>query len=160
MEFFELIFLRKSTRQFAERGVDQEKIDRILQAARLAPSAGDLKAYAVVVVRDREARSSLGDAAYGQAFVARAPAVLVFLADGRRSESKYGRRGAELFSVQDATIAAAYAQLAATALGLATCWVGAFDERRVSRILNARERMRPIALLPIGYAVSSPESAG
>jgi nitroreductase len=77
--------------------------------------------------------------------------VLCFLADERRSEAKYHERGARLFSIQDATIAAAYAQLAATAEGLASCWVGAFDEGRVAAILGAPARLRPVALMPIGY---------
>ncbi|HOY58632.1 MAG TPA: nitroreductase family protein, partial [Verrucomicrobiota bacterium] len=58
--------------------------------------------------------------------------------------------------VQDASIAASYAQLAATGLGLATCWVGAFDESAVCRVLHLGTGERPVAMLPLGYAAEHP----
>jgi nitroreductase len=81
---------------------------------------------------DREALRRLTRAALDQASIAQAPLALVFCAQPERSAQKCGQRGRTLFSVQDATIACAYAQLAATALGLASAWIGAFDESRVS----------------------------
>jgi nitroreductase len=84
---------------------------------------------------------------------------LVFLADTRRSEKTYGLRGATLVSVQDATIAAAYAQLSATAQGLGSCWVGAFDEQRVAKLLEVPAHFRPIVLMPIGYPAGTPARA-
>lgn len=152
MELFDLVTSRKSIRHFAERDVEQNKIDRLLQTARLAPSAGNLKSYAAKVVRDAETRLALSHAAQGQPFIAEAPIVLVFLADEKRSADEYGLRGAKLFCVQDATIAAAYAQLAGADQGLASCWVGAFNEDGVAKILGARSRLRPVVVLPIGYA--------
>lgn len=151
MDFFAVVEHRHSCRAFEIRDVEPNKLDRILGAARLAPSAGDLQAFMVVAVRENGRRSEFAEAAYGQDFIAQAPVVLAFLADERRGEAKCQERGAALFSVQDATIAAAYAQLAATAEGLASCWIGAFDERRVSTILGALPRQRPVALMPIGY---------
>lgn len=152
MELFDLVTHRRSIRQFAIRDVEQAKIDRIVQTARLAPSAGNLKAYVIDIVRNAETKLALSHAAHGQDFVARAPIVLVFLADEKRSADEYSLRGAKLFCVQDATIAAAYAQLAAAELGLASCWVGAFNEEAVAKAVGARSRLRPVALLPIGYA--------
>lgn len=152
MDFFDLVTHRKSIRQFSGRDIEQIKTDRVLQTARLAPSAGNLKSYAIDIVRDAETRLTLSHAAHGQDFLAEAPIVLVFLADEKRSADKYGLRGTKLFCVQDATIAAAYAQLAATDLGLASCWVGAFNEDAVAKAVGARSRMRPVVLLPIGYA--------
>lgn len=153
MEFLDLVIHRKSIRHFAEQDVEQAKLDRILQTARLAPSAGNLKAYVIDVIRNAETKLALSHAAHGQDFIATAPIVLVFLADEKRSADEYGLRGAKLFCIQDATIAAAYAQLAATDLGLASCWVGAFNEEAVAKAVGARSRLRPVALLPIGYAV-------
>lgn len=152
MDLFQVIERRHSCRAFEARDVEPDKIERILGAVRLAPSAGDLQAFTVVIVSENERRSQLAKAAHGQDFVAQAPVVLAFLADERRSEAKYDERGAALFSIQDATIAAAYAQLAATAEGLASCWVGAFDEARVAAVLGAPPRLRPVALMPIGYS--------
>lgn len=70
--------------------------------------------------------------------------------------SRFGERS-KLFSVQDATIATTYAQLAVCALGLSTVWVGAFDEKKVSKILKLPEHHRPVAILPIGYANENPK---
>ncbi|HWE21261.1 MAG TPA: nitroreductase family protein, partial [Hyphomicrobiaceae bacterium] len=75
----------------------------------------------------------------------------------RRSKAKYGSRGAELFCLQDATIAAAYAQLAATEANLGSCWVGAFDDNGVSESLGAPAHLRPMALMPLGYSAEMPE---
>lgn len=73
-----------------------------------------------------------------------------------RSAAKYRQRGAGLYSVQDATIACAYAQLAATELGLGTVWVGAFDDDAVAKAVNAKPDWKPVAILPIGYAAEAP----
>jgi nitroreductase len=157
MQFSDVIDRRRSIRAFRATPVEEEKIKAILAAARLAPSAGDLQAYRIVVVTDAEAKALLAKAALGQQFIAEAPIVLVFLADTRRSKAKYGSRGAELFCLQDATIAAAYAQLAATEANLGSCWVGAFDDDEVSKSLGAPAHLRPVALIPLGYAAEMPE---
>lgn len=156
MQFLEVVERRQSVRAFASRELEPEKLSALLEAVRLAPSAGDCQAYEIVVVQEPSGKAALAEAAYGQEFVARAPVVLAFVADPRRNVAKYGDRGASLYCVQDATIAAAYAQLAATALGLASCWVGAFDEQRVAAALKASGSLRPVALMPIGYAAETP----
>jgi nitroreductase len=156
MDFFAVIDRRQSVRAYQRSVVEPEKIETLLDTVRLAPSAGDLQAYVVVVVEDADTKQRLVRSAFGQSFIAQAPVVLVFCADPPRSEAKYGTRGAALFAIQDATIAAAHAQLAAVALGLASCWVGAFEERAVARSLGAPPHLRPVALLPLGYAAETP----
>ncbi len=156
MQFFEVLERRRSVRAFASKQVEREKLSALLEAVRLAPSAGDCQAYEIVVVREPSRKTALADAAFGQEFLAQAPVVLAFVADPQHNTAKYGERGASLYCVQDATIAAAYAQLAASALGLASCWVGAFDERRVAAALKASGNLRPVALMPMGYAAETP----
>lgn len=155
MTFWELIEARRSIREFQDRPVEPEKLEAILRAANRAPSAGNLQAYEIHVFTDPATRQALAVAALGQGFVARVPVVLLFTAHPARS-AKYGRRGAELYCVQDATVAAAYAQLAATALGLATCWVGAFDEAAVRRVASLPAGERPLVILPVGYPAENP----
>ena len=157
MRFFEVIDRRRSVRAYAKSAVARDQVERILAAARLAPSAGDLQAYQIVLVERRQTREALAEAAFAQDFVAEAPVVLVFCANPELNEGKYGRRGALLYCIQDATIAACYAQLAATALGLASCWVGAFDEKRVADALGLSAGLRPVAIMPIGHAAESPD---
>lgn len=155
MDFFEAVKTRQSIRAFQSRPVEEEKMNRIIEAVNLAPSAGDLQAYQIVV-KDSRRKNELAKAAHGQSFVAEAPVCLIFLAYPERSSRKYGRRGSDLYCLQDATIAVSYAQLAATALELASTWVGAFDGEAVAKVVEAPRSKRPIAILPIGYGGETP----
>ncbi len=156
MDFFETVSARRSVHVYRPIEVSDAEIERILTAANAAPSAGNLQAYEIVVVRHASARGSLAEAAHGQAFLAEAPVILVFLAAPARSASRYAARGEKLFCLQDATIAACYAQLAATAVGLGSCWVGAFNDNRVAQVVNAPARLHPVCLLAIGHAAQQP----
>ncbi|MBM3859066.1 MAG: nitroreductase [Verrucomicrobia bacterium] len=156
MELFETFQQRYSARVYQKKLLSESDLQRILQAANDAPSAGNMQAYEIVVVGDAPRKQALVKAAWDQQFIAEAPVALVFLTNPARNAERYGARGANLYAVQDATIACAYAQLAATALGLATCWVGAYDDEAVARIVNAPAGRRPVAVLPIGYAAEPP----
>lgn len=156
MDFQELAKSRFSARSYIEKQVEKEKLGKVLNAANLAPSAGNLQAYKIAVITDKKKREDLSYACMEQESVAQAPVVLVFLADIRTSMKKYGDRGARLFAIQDATIAAAYAQLAAADLGLASVWVGTFESQELMRLANAGEYEVPVAVIPIGYTDEKP----
>jgi len=128
-----------------------------LEAANRAPSAGNVQPYEVYVVRSQEQRSRLTTICLDQKFISQAPISLVFCAVPARSAEKYGQRGADLFAIQDATIACTFAMLAVTDLGLASVWVGAFDPPAVCELIGAPSDYVPIAVLPIGYAAEKPE---
>ncbi|MGB9703328.1 MAG: nitroreductase family protein [Candidatus Micrarchaeales archaeon] len=155
MEFFEVLKKRHSIRVFQKREIEKEKILEIMNAINSAPSAGNLQSYKVFIVRDEKKKEKLVEASFGQEFIAQAPVVFVFCA--LQKENKYGERGKRLYSLQDATIAAAYSQLAATALGLGSVWVGAFDENKVLEILGNPKDLLPIAIIPIGYKGEEPK---
>jgi nitroreductase len=155
-DFFDVIRARRSIRSYQRADVSDDELSRVLDAMNLAPSAGDLQSYEVVVVRDPERRRRLARAAHDQEYVGAAPVVLAFFMNPARSREKYGDRGASLFACQDATIAAAHAQLAAGALGLATLWVGAFDDAAVLAAVDAPAGLRPSSLLVIGHAAEAP----
>ena len=157
MEFFTTVQTRQSIRQFTTRRIEPAALERILDAANRAPSAGNLQAYQIYVVTDPVVRRRLDAASGSQGAVAQAPVVLVFCAVPSRSATKYGARGEQLFCVQDATIACAYAQLAATALGLSSVWIGAVHEAEVmNEALHLQEDVWPLVLLPIGYPAEAP----
>jgi len=117
-------------RVFAPEAVEAGKVAQVLAAANAAPSAGNLQGYEIFRVTHEKERTALARAALDQFFVAQAPVVLVFCANQARSAAKYRERGARLYAIQDATIACAFAMLAATALGLGTVWVGSLRRRR------------------------------
>jgi len=157
-DFFETIRHRHSVRRYRSgQPVSREQLHAILEVACAAPSAGDLQSYRIAIATAPEHRQALQAAAGHQAFLAEAPACLVFCADAERAASRYGERGAMLYALQDATIAASYAQLAAVAAGLASAWVGDFDEAAVRAALNIPSELRPIALIAIGTAAEVPE---
>ncbi len=152
-----MIKRRRSVRAFAAEAVEAEKVAQVLAAANSAPSAGNVQGYEIFRVTREQERAALARAA-GQFFLAQAPVVLVFCANPERSAARYQERGARLYAIQDATIACAFAMLAATALGLGTVWVGAFDDAAVERILGCHDLL-PVAMLPVGYPAEEPESS-
>lgn len=156
MDFFALLKKRHSTRKFKPKEIDSRKTKKLLQAIGSAPSAGNLQSYKIVLVKEREKRRLVAEACFGQGFISTVPIVLVFFADTAKAAGQYGSRGINLYAVQDATIAAAYAQIAATALGLSSCWIGAFDEARIKKLFNASAQLVPIAVIPIGFAAEKP----
>ena len=155
MNLFEAIEARQSIRAYQPKEIEPSQLEAVLQAAQRAPSAGNCEAYQIYLVRDPALKRALAEAALKQEFVAQAPVVLVFCTLPNRA-ARYGKRGEQLYCLQDATIAAAYAQLAATALGLATCWVGAFSEESVVEALELPPSQRPVAILPVGYPAEQP----
>lgn len=160
MDFFEAVEKRRSVREFKEKEVEEEKLQKILETVNLAPSAGDLQAYEVVVIKSAEKRKELAEAAFNQLKNSKTePISLVFFANPERSAQRYGERGEKLYAVQDATIAAAYSQLAATALGLGSVWIGAFDPEAVKKVCKASEGLEPVAIIQIGYPAEKPERA-
>lgn len=156
MQVSEVIKKRRSVRKFTDKKASDEQIKKLLEAASWAPSAGNLQSYFLVVVRDQETKERLASAALGQSFVAKASVVFVACADTERSASRYGQRGADLYAVQDATLALYNLWLAAVEMGLAGVWIGAFDEKKVSEFLKLPPHLRPVAVLPIGYPAESP----
>lgn len=152
MGFWELIRQRHSVREYDSRmDVSPEQVKRILGAAIKAPSAGNCQPWHFIVVRDRVTREGLAQAAYGQGFLAQAPVVIAVCCDPQRSAERYGKRGSDLYCLQDTAAATEHILLAATALGLGSCWVGAFDEAAAARVLALPEHLRPVALVPIGH---------
>jgi nitroreductase len=156
VEFSRVIRDRKDIRKFLEKGVEEKKIEQLLEMANQAPSAGNLQSLKAVIVSEKAKRRAIAQAAYGQEFVGKAPVVFVICANKKESARRYGERGSGLYAVQDATIYATFLVLSAHELGLATCWVGAFDSAKVAEIIEADQGIEPVALITLGYADENP----
>lgn len=157
MDFIELVNSRQSIRKFLTRDIEQDRLNKILEMTNAAPSAGNLQAYKIVVVRDPITREALSEASFNKPYIRQAPISLVFCADTNISKEKFGERGERLYSFQDATIAAAYCQLAITAMGLASVWAGAFDTAAVSKVIKAPAGVFPVAIIVLGVPDETPE---
>lgn len=158
VDLFETINQRRSVRAFRDEPIGSDLLQQVLTAANRAPSAGNLQAYEIVLVTQRPIKEALARAALHQDFLIEAPVVLAFVTNPPRSAITYGQRGEELYCLQDATIACAYAQLAATALGLATVWVGAFYDQTIRDILGLPPDSQTAALLAVGYPAEHPSA--
>lgn len=158
MDLFEAIKRRRSIRNYTNEDVSEEDLEKILEAAIWAPSAGNRQAWDFVVVRDDSVKKALVRAALGQRFIAEASLVIVVCANMERSASRYGSRGSGLYCIQDTAAAIQNMLLAVTALGLGACWIGAFYEEEVAKILELPRGVRPIAIIPIGYPARIPQA--
>jgi len=155
MDVLRAIEQRYSVRSYADKPVEEEKLSAVLEAARLAPSAGNRQEWRLVVVRDEKTRRQLAEAARGQAFVAEAPVVIACCADTDDHKMTCGQACYPI----DVAIAIDHMTLAAVELGLGTCWIGAFYEDQVKKLLGIPERIRVVELLLLGYPADSPPRA-
>ena len=142
MEVFEAIQRRKSVRAYVPTPVPREKLERILEAARLAPSAENRQPWYFIVVTDPEKRKRIARSGMFAGFLAESPVVIVGCGDQKASKK---------WHVVDVTIAMQNMVLAATEEGLGTCWVGSFNEGLVKRLLKIPKHLKVVALLAVGY---------
>ena len=147
-DLFRVFSTRRSTRKFLKTKVEDWKIDKILSAADVAPTAGNFQGFQVFLIKNDKTKEALVEAANKQPYV-NAPVVLVFCMEPSRVKLKFPPEILEKFSLQDATIAASFSLLAASGVGLSTIWIGMFDEEKVKKILGTD--LRPSSILCIGY---------
>jgi nitroreductase len=152
MDVFTAISERKSVRKYEDKAVDEAALRKVLGAGRIAPSAGNRQDWKFVVVRDRETRHKLAIAAKGQMFLEQAPVAIV----GCAIEPTYVMMCGQSAGILDVSIAFSFMMLEATELGLGTCWLGAFDENAVRKILDVPDEVRIVAMTPLGYPDEAP----
>jgi len=152
MDVFAAINQRSSVRSYKATDVEEDKLRKVLEAARLSPSANNRQEWKFIVVRNKETKKRLARAAFGQSFIGAAPVIIV--ACGTESRAMLGC-GQPTHTV-DVSIACAYMILQAYELGLGTCWIGAFEEDETKKILNIPEHVRVVAMTPLGYPNQPP----
>jgi nitroreductase len=143
---------RRSVRKYMDQPIEWEKLGRVCDAGRLAPSAGNLQAWKFVVVTEKDLRKQISEACLKQYWMQTAPAYIVVCAEITKLSRFYGIRGERLYSIQSCAAAAESMILMATGLGLGTCWVSAFDEEMIKRILRIPDFVRPQVIITVGYA--------
>ncbi len=149
MDIYDAITLRTSVRAYRSDPVEPDKLRRVLDAARLAPSGKNGQPWTFVVVTDRETKLRLVPACKGQSFIAEAPVVVAACG---REDMAYQKMGGYWNSLPvDIGIAFEHLMLAASAEGLGTCWIGAFLEEEVRAVLGVPDDQKIVALTPIGY---------
>ncbi len=157
---FEAIKTRRSVRSFLPEDIPDRVIASVLEAAIWAPTAGNAQPWYFYVLRDTYLKGKLAETALSQTFIAQAPVVIIVCADLERAQSSYGKRGLDLYCLQDTAAAVQNMLLWVHALGLGACWVGAFDERAASDLLDIPQQHRPVAMVPIGRPGTIPRNPG
>ena len=147
-DLFAVMTKRRSTRKFSDKIVETEKIDKIIAAADTAPTAGNYQGFEIFYIKSPEKKKELVEACNKQPYV-NAPVVLVFCKNPSRVKFDFPEAVLKKFAIQDATLAAAYSQLAAQALGLSSIWIGMLDEKKVMKIIGTK--LIPSSVLCIGY---------
>jgi len=155
MDALDVIFNRRSIRKFKDIPVEMEKLGKILDAGRLAPSAGNLQDWKFILLQKPEIIEEVAKACLEQYWINTAPALIVVCTDSSRTVEHYGDRG-KMYSFHNGAAAMMNMIFAAQAQGLATCWVGAFEDVMIKRVLNIPDEILVHAVLPIGYAAEKP----
>lgn len=162
MDVYEAISKRRSVRAYRADAVPEDTLVRVLDAARRAPSGRNLQPWRFVVVRDDDVRQALANASPANAFLAEAPVVLAFLGSFANAEAASPQeliRGTwtwDMYVRYNVAIAAAYATLAATAEGLASCWINDYDEQAVRAVLRVPPTLALVCLMTLGYPAEDP----
>lgn len=157
MDIFQVIRDRRSIRKYKDTPVEREKIEQILEAARLAPSWKNMQCWRYLVITDADKKQAL-QAAFpldnpGMKAIGQAPAVVLLCADPQESGVENGIE----YYIADAAISFEHFSLAAHALGLGSCWMGWYDEAAIKRVLNIPEQFRVIGISPLGYPDQEPK---
>ena len=147
---FNVMLNRRSQRKFENRDVEEWKLEMIFAAADTAPTAGGFQGFEIYHIKNQEIKNKLIEAANNQPYV-NAPLVLVFCMNPKRIKLNFPPETIRKFSQQDATLAAAYSQLAAHALGLSSIWIGMLDENKIREVLGTE--LSPSSILCAGYPV-------
>lgn len=156
MNLFQVIRERRSIRKYLPLAVEQEKLDQILEAARLAPSWKNKQGWRFLIVTEQKKKadilSAFADDNPAKKAIAQAPVIIVVCAAPRESGIEEGKE----YYLADAAIAFEHICLSAHALGLGTCWMGLFREAPLREALGVPEEYRVVGMTPLGYPDQAP----
>jgi len=149
LDFYEVIRTRRSVRSYKNKPILEEVLNRVLETARIAPSGSNRQPWKFILVKDEALKQKMILACKNQTFVAEAPVIVV--ACGKKIPSNRGGYMGEMSMLVDVSIAFTHLILAARAEGLGTCWIGAFNNNEIKRLLEVPNGYEVIAVTPLGY---------
>jgi nitroreductase len=155
MEIMEAVKKRRSIRSFADRPIPPKILEELKDALVWAPSAGNLQSRLFYFIFNQQMKQALVETALHQFFIAEAPLVVGACID-LDIEQNYGKRGRDLYSIQDVSASIQNLLLVAHTHGLGTCWIGAFKEEEAARIIGIPCEYRIVSLVPVGYPAEDP----
>ena len=156
-DILEIIKSRRNVEKFSTQPVSWDKISKILDAGRHAPSCGNLQNWKFIVVDDTEKKQAIAECCHEQFEIIVAHALIVICAEPEKAERYYGLRGRKLFTIQNCAAAAQNMLLEAQSLGLGTRWIGAFEEDDVREVFRIPTEVRPQIIIAVGYPEQVPD---
>jgi nitroreductase len=158
MDFDEVLRKRKMIREYdIGTSISDKMIMKLIENAHRAPSAGHTQVQEFVIVRNPSIKKKLRKVAVNQEYVENAPVLIVVCSNISRSVGRYGSRGREFYSIIDGAFASMLILLTAVNEGIGACFVGAFEDDKVSEILNLPKDVRPIGIICIGHPAERPK---
>ncbi|VVB74708.1 malonic semialdehyde reductase RutE [Candidatus Tiddalikarchaeum anstoanum] len=153
----DLIMSRRSVREYKDSEVENEKLFKILEAARWSPSSGNVQNWRFVVINEPNLKMQLAEACLGQYWITTVPVIIVVLSDDSKLRTLFGERGESTYSIENCSIAVQNMMLEAKSIGLDTCWLGAFDEDKVLRVVKSEDpNVHVRGVVALGYAAQIP----
>jgi len=159
MELDKCIKGRRSVRDYLEKDVENEKLVKIIDSARYAPSSGNLQNWRFIIVKDNKKRNDIAIACLKQHWMAEAPVHIVVCNKIEDVKRFYGSMGELVYSIHNCAAAIENLLLTAYSLGLGTCWIGAFDEDAIKKILRIPNDIKIEAVITVGYPKEKEEPA-
>ncbi len=156
-DILNLIKSRRTIKYFLPKFVSWEKISRVIEAGRHAPSCGNIQNWKFVVILESDLKQQIAQSSYEQYEIIQAGALILICAEPDKGERYYGLRGERLYTVQNCAAAIQNMLLEAHSLGLGTRWIGGFDEEAVKSLLGIPEEIRPQAIIALGYPKEIPD---
>jgi nitroreductase len=159
MDFDEVVKRRKMIREYDsnKQRILDKIITKLIKNAHRSPSAGHTQVQEFIIIKDASTKKKLRKAAVNQEYVETAPLLIVVCSNTSRSVGRYGIRGREFYSTIDGAFASMLILLSAVNEGISACFVGAFEDSKVSEILELPKDVRPIGIICIGYPAEKPE---
>jgi len=151
MHTLECIRTRRSIRSYEDKPVEWDHVANIVDAGRLAPSAGNLQNWKFIIVTDEGVRKKIAEACSKQMWMQRAPVHIVVLGEPEKASRFYGNRGERIYTIQSCAAAVENMLLAAHSLGLGACWVSSFSDSAIRKTVNAPEHVVVQAIVTVGY---------
>lgn len=164
LDLFEVFNARSSNRSFTGEAIDDETIDKILQAAITAPSSGNMQPWEFIIIKSEEKKEEIISTTFTgyfagednqQTWLKDTGFILVLAANIKRTKARYGEMAAKYWPIIDTTIAGEHTVLAATALGIGSCWIGGYDEEKLKHVVNLPNYVKPVAIIAFGHIKES-----
>lgn len=157
MDLLDCIKSRRSIRRYKNTPIPEKVLQNILESAIWAPSAKNLQNWEFIIIKSQESKEKLLQCLFNHKFILEAPVIIIICSNLKDIKTEFGEVGEKIFAIQGTSAAVENILLYAHSLGLGTCWIGAFEPDRLSKLLKLPSHIRPDAIISLGYPDEKPD---